>query len=302
MIGQISNFAEVASVRRCTVTSGAGAGLNIIDCDNGKIRFILNESKALDVMQLYHEGQNMSFVSKNGFTTKEGDFLARFEGGMVYTCGLDAIGEREGYEVHGSFHNNKAEVFRADCGENGIVVEAYVYNTALCGRNLKMHRRIFTAIGSETLTIEDKLINEGFGEEKYCLLYHVNIGYPMLDVGARVEAEVSGVESRTPFSLAKVSARPYASQPIALSDETCYFLDMVKPEASLINKKIGKKFTVRYSGDTLPHFVHWSNMVSGDYAMGLEPATSTLDGDFKYSAIGAGESVDFRLELSVEKI
>jgi len=302
MLAQISNLTQIASVRRSRITSGVGAGLDIIDCDNGKIRFILNESKALDVMQLYHEGQNMSFVSKNGFTTKDGEFLSRFEGGMVYTCGLDGIGEREGIEVHGSFHNNKAEVFRAECNEKEIVVEAYIYNTALCGRNLKMHRKIWSALGSATLTIEDKLINEGFGEEKYCLLYHVNIGYPMLDVGARVEAEVSGVESRTPFSLAKVSARPYASQPIALADETCYFLDMVKPEASLINKKIGKKFTVRYSKETLPHFVHWSNMVSGDYAMGLEPATSTLDGDFEYSTVGAGKTVDFRLELSVEKI
>lgn len=302
MKGQISNVRQIASVRRSTVIGGREDGLKIIDCDNGKIRFVLNESKALDVMQLYHEGQNMSFVSKNGFSTDEGDFLSRFEGGMVYTCGLDAIGEQAGYDIHGSFHNKKADVFNIVCNDKEIAVEAYVYDTALGGKNLKMHRKVSATVGSESLVIEDKLINEGHGEEEYCLLYHVNIGYPMLDVGARVYAEVNGVESRSPFSAAKVSARPYASLPIPLADETCYFLDMAEPEASLVNPRIGKKFTVRYSKETLPHFVHWSNMVAGDYAMGLEPATSTLDADFKRSKIGAGESVDFRLELSVEKI
>ena len=70
MNGKISNLCQVASVRRYTMTEGASRGLDIIDCDNGKIRFLLNASRALDIMQLYHEGQNVSFISKNGFTEK----------------------------------------------------------------------------------------------------------------------------------------------------------------------------------------------------------------------------------------
>ena len=38
------------------------------------------------------------------------------------------------------------------------------------------------------------------------------------------------------------------------------------------NEKLGKKLTVTYSGDTLPCFVEWNSAVSGDYAVGLEPA------------------------------
>ena len=105
MDGRISNFQQVASIRRYTLTEGRGKGLDVLDCDNGKIRFLLNVSKACDIMQLYHEGQNMSFVSKNGFTKREIPFLRRFEGGMLYTCGLDSVGGREGYELHGTLHN-----------------------------------------------------------------------------------------------------------------------------------------------------------------------------------------------------
>ena len=83
MDGRISNLAQVASLRRYMLTEGVGKGLDVIDCDNGCIRFLLNVDKALDVMQLYHEGQNVSFISKNGFTKREIAFLNRFEGGMV---------------------------------------------------------------------------------------------------------------------------------------------------------------------------------------------------------------------------
>ena len=130
-------------------------GIDVIDCDNGKLRFLLNVSKACDIMQLYHEGQNMSFVSKNGFTKREMPFLNRFEGGMIYTCGLDSAGGREGYELHGTFHNTTAEIVRAECDEKGITVEAVIRNTELFGKNLVMKRKIFSGVGSDTVSIED---------------------------------------------------------------------------------------------------------------------------------------------------
>ena len=83
MDGRISNFMQAASIRRYEMTEGKERGLRVLDCDNGKLRFLLNESKALDVMQLYHKGQNISFISKNGFTAREIPFANRFEGGML---------------------------------------------------------------------------------------------------------------------------------------------------------------------------------------------------------------------------
>lgn len=53
-----------------------------------------------------------------------------------------------------------------------------------------MKRRIYSDIGSDMVTLEDTLVNLGFREEDYCLLYHVNVGYPMLDEGAEIRAEI----------------------------------------------------------------------------------------------------------------
>lgn len=301
MNGKISNFTQVASLRRYTLTEGLGKGLNVIDCDNGKLRFLVNEDKACDIMQLYHEGTNVSFVSKNGFTKREIPFLNRFEGGMLYTCGLDSVGGREGYELHGTLHNTPADIVRAECSEDGIVIEAILRDTALFGKNLVLRRKIYSAIGGECVTVEDTLINEGFRDEKYCLLYHINVGYPMLDAGAKLLAEVETAAPRNDWARQNEESMLGMTLPEDNGDECCYFLKLKRPEVSLINSKLNKRFTLTYSGETLPHFVEWKSMVSGDYALGLEPCTTELDDRFAYKTIKPLEKIAFSINVTVTK-
>lgn len=300
MDGRISNLSQIASLRRYTLTEGREKGLDVIDCTNGKLRFLINVSKACDIMQLYHEGQNVSFISKNGFTKREIPFLNRFEGGMLYTCGLDSVGGREGYELHGTLHNIPAEIVRAEVNETEIAVEAMICDTALFGKNLVLRRRITSAVGGNSVKIEDTLVNKGYADESYCLLYHFNVGYPMLDDGAFIEADEVSCEPRTPWAQKNQATRYQMSASLAGEEECCYFLGLKKPQISLVNPKIGKKLTLSYSADTLPHFVEWKSMASGDYALGLEPCTTELDDRFAYRTIKAGEKILFQTELSVQ--
>ena len=301
MDGRISNFQQVASIRRYTLSEGREKGLDVLDCDNGKIRFLLNVSKACDIMQLYHEGQNISFISKNGFTKRETPFLRRFEGGMLYTCGLDSVGGRDGFELHGTLHNIPAEIIRAECNENGITVEAIIRDTALFGKNLVLKRKIFTAIGGDSVTLEDTLVNEGYKTEEYCLLYHINVGYPMLDDGVKVIADVESYTPRTAWAKQNEATMYEMNASTPNQEETCYFLNLKKPEITLVNEKNGKEFTVSYSGDTLPCFVEWKSMASGDYALGLEPCTTELDNRFAYKTIEVGEEIKFFVKILITK-
>ena len=301
MDGRISNFQQVASIRRYTLSEGREKGLDVLDCDNGKIRFLLNVSKACDIMQLYHEGQNISFISKNGFTKRETPFLRRFEGGMLYTCGLDSVGGRDGFELHGTLHNIPAEIIRAECNENGITLEAIIRDTALFGKNLVLKRKIFTAIGGDSVTLEDTLVNEGYKTEEYCLLYHINVGYPMLDNGAKVIADVESYTPRTAWAKQNEDTMYEMNASTPNQEETCYFLNLKKPEITLVNERNGKEFTVSYSGDTLPCFVEWKSMASGDYALGLEPCTTELDNRFAYKTIELGEEIKFFVKILITK-
>jgi len=302
MNGKISNFQQVASLRRYTMTEGRERGLDVIDCDNGNLRFLLNVSKGLDIMQMYHRGQNLSFVSRNGFTAENIDFMSRFEGGMLYTCGLDSIGGRDGYVAHGTYHTFPAQVLTARCDKQGIVVEALVRDTAMFGQDQVMKRRITSDIGGDCIVVEDSLTNLSFKEQNYCLLYHVNVGYPMLDAGAEVRLNEKSCCGRTPWATQNMESRFEMEEPVVDTEETCYFIEMNEPRAGIVNKTIGKEFVLDYSGDTLPCFVEWKCMVSGDYALGLEPCSCLLDDRFAYSTIQAGQTIDFKLKLSVREL
>ena len=299
---RISNLAQAASLRRYRLMGGAQEGLEVIDCDNGRLRFLLNVSKACDVMQLYHEGQNVSFISKNGFTGREVTFLRRFEGGMVYTCGLDNAGRREGYEMHGTLHCTPAEIVRAECNEDGITVEAVMRTSALFGQNLVMRRLIKSAIGSEHLVVEDTVTNEGYAPSEYCLLYHINVGYPLLDEGAHIEADCKEYFPCDDFAKDTADERFLMSDAVDGIAERCYYLTLATPSVSLINERLGKAFRLSYSADTLPCFLEWKSMASGDYALGLEPCTSRIGKALEPKPIAPGESVRFSIDIGVERL
>ena len=300
MNGTISNFEQVCSLRRYTLTEGEGAGLDVIDCDNGKLRFLLNVSRALDMMQLYHEGCNLSYISKSGFNASTGVFARRYEGGMFYTCGLDSIGDRAGYPVHGSLHLTPAKVTLMRCDEQGITVEAEIKSSVLFGEHLVLKRRFFTPVMGDFVTLEDTLVNAGYTDATYSLLYHVNAGYPLLDEGAKLS--INGTcTPRTPWAAENVATACRMIAPEPGREETCYYWENKGASATLTNEKLGRSLTLSYTGDTLPCFIEWQSMACGDYALGLEPTTTLLDDKFAYKTVAPGETVAFGLRFEVAK-
>lgn len=302
MDGRINNTEQIAYVRRYVMTDGAAVGLKVTEVNNGVLRFLLNESKALDIMQLWHNGVNISYLSKNPFTKRETDFLKRFEGGMLYTCGIDVIGGQEGYENHGSLHNIPALVTRCECDAKKICVEATIRDSELFGKNLVLKRKITTEINSDVVTLRDTLVNESYRDEQYSILYHTNIGYPMLDEGVKIVADVDKITPRNDWAAQNINTAFEIEAPQDNKEETCYLLKLAAPVISVVNEKLGRKFTLEYSGETLPEFVEWKSMACGDYALGLEPSTSRPDDEFRTCTIGRGESKQFIIELKVSAV
>ena len=299
---RVNNLDQIAYVRRYTLNGGQADGVKVVEIYNGVLRVLLNESKALDIMQLFHNGVNFSYLSKNAFTKRETTFLKRFEGGMLYTCGIDVIGGQEGYEDHGSFHNIPALITKCECTEDKIVVEATIRDSELFGKNLVMKRRYETAIDSDTVTLSDTLVNVGYRTENYSILYHVNVGYPMLDDGVKIVADTSKITPRNDWARKNIDKAFIIEAPEDNKEETCYFLDLNKNEVSVVNDMIGKKFTLNFCGEPIKHFVEWKSMASGDYALGLEPSSSLLDDKFYFSKIKAGETVQFQIDLCVREL
>ncbi len=302
MNGKISNPAQIGYIRRYTLTEGKENGLRVVEVNNGVLRFMLNESKALDMMQLWQENVNISFLSKNAFTAREINFLNRFEGGMIYTCGLDSVGGREGYELHGALHNTPAKIVKCENDGVNLTVVGEVEFTALFGQNLLLRRTFSTKIGSDKFSLSDKIINRGSSEQNYCLLYHINLGYPMLDEGVKINIDADNITPRNEWAGKFIDSMNVFSADKPGDEERCYFIENKNGKAEVINQKLGKKFTLEYSKDTLPCFVQWNTFASGDYALGLEPATTLLDDKFKYSTLAPSEEITFDLSISVKNI
>jgi hypothetical protein len=152
------------------------------------------------------------------------------------------------------------------------------------------------------VTVEDTLINDGYKAENYAILYHVNIGYPMLDEGARVEADVKECYPRTDWSREMMGEREYITDAVPNQFENCFFMKLNVKKASLINEKLGKKFTLEYTGDTLDKFLQWKSMGSRDYALGFEPSTTFIDDKFEHKTINPGEEIRISLAMTVSEI
>ena len=297
--GKISNLKQICSLNRYTAIDGVMQGLRVIDCTNGRLRFIVNESKALDIMQVYYEGENVSFISKNGFIAERLPFVKRFEGGMLYTCGLDCVGEVAGYDLHGSLHNTPATLTRMECTEIGIVIEGYMRDSALFGKNLVLKRKITSLQGSDRIDVEDMLINEGTKEENYALLYHVNLGYPMLDSDGRIQANVDSIVARNNWAQTAIGKWDKISEPKENYPEMCYFLNVKDGKVAYQTK--GKRFELAYSQDTLPKFIVWKSMSCGDYALGLEPSTTELDDNYTLQTIQPNEMKKFTISMQLSR-
>lgn len=302
MLKQISNLSQVAYIREYTLESGKEEGVKVIELFNNHLRVLLNKSKALDIMQIFHDGINMSLITKNGFSTRSDDFIKRFEGGMLYTVGLDSAGAREGFPLHGSFHNLKPKIVRSEITDKDIIVEALIEDSELFGKHLIMKRQYILGLDASELILKDELINNSDEDENYCLLYHNNIGYPTLDVDGRIEINAKEVLPRTPYAKEKQKEWNIITEPIDLQEETCYFIDVKDGQAAYVNNKLKKRFTIKYSKDNLPEFVLWKSMRSGDYALGLEPSTTKLDDDFKYGVIKKKTSVRFEIIYRIDNI
>lgn len=152
------------------------------------------------------------------------------------------------------------------------------------------------------LLLEDTLLNRGTKTENYCVLYHVNLGYPMLDEGLEIIDDIETVIPTSEHAKKNISNRTVFSAPIDNEPESCFFLTNKTNKITTVNKKLGRKFTLTYSKDTLPALVQWYSPASHDYALGIEPATSYLDDGFKYKKLEAKSSVNFFLELNFEEI
>jgi Domain of unknown function (DUF4432) len=182
-----------------------------------------------------------------------------------------------------------------------------VRQVAVFGEQLELRRRIEVDLGGTAVRLVDRVTNIGPTACPHMLLYHCNIGFPVLDDGAEllypsgpgVCVSDHGVET---YAQLTGPQRPYVEQ--------CYEHDMVTDpdgwvRAAVVNRAAGLGVYQRYRKDALPHHITWRQLGHGTYVVAMEPSTNHDAGRFDARERGElqhlepGEHRDYDLELGV---
>jgi len=320
------NTDQLYSVRRFTYEDGDARGMSAIRVKSPSgLRFTVLEDRGLDIYDCEYKGVNLSFLEKTGlrsgsrFHGEAGEFVYGFNGGMVFTAGMLNIGsdgEDNGtyYPIHGRYDSHGArEVCLCTAPDGTITVSGLIGEAALFGDHLQMRRTITVPADRPAIQIEDVMENCSALPAQVALLYHINLGYPMMQDGVRIVTDDDLVLPRNDDAAAHMDEYDVMGAPIPGYPEQVFFHD-ITPNAdgwaqiAAENAALGLRFAVRYDKSTLPVLSQWKSQAAGDYTMGLEPCTNHLAG--RAGSREAGELVElegfarrtFRVEIALEEI
>ncbi len=300
VIKKLGNTKQLVSAYDFTVNDGAARGKRLILVNNNRLEVCFNADNALDIAWVKYCGINVSFLSKNGINTNEGVFGERFDGGFLYTCGLDNLSAIEkDVAIHGSLHLRKAQNVKYVVDNDKVVVSGEVLTTRLVGKNLILKREY--TVTDKNILISDTVINNGYTDVEYVLLYHINYGYPFLDAGLKLEFDnlESIAANTTPkenVPLAKTITEP---QGVGLEDLFYHYLKEGK--VTLSNEKLNIKCKMSYDISKLPILVEWKNLYNGDYVLGIEPSTTRFD-EYKKNLLKPEEENSFEVKISFDNL
>jgi hypothetical protein len=141
---KLGNTKQVVSAYEIEIKDGAAFGKKFVLVSSGALEVAFNADNALDIAWIKYHGQNLSFLSKNGFNSNVGPFREKFEGGFIYTCGLDNVSACEKDKaIHGSLHYRKAENVRYEIDGETVTVYGTIYNTAPFWRKYRFKKSVY---------------------------------------------------------------------------------------------------------------------------------------------------------------
>ena len=292
--GKLGNLDQLASGIRSTVEDGRAHGCRAVDVRvAGGIDVRILPDRGFDVGQAWYRGVPLAWVSAVGESPPVQDLAGEawrdaFGGGLVTTCGLRNVGApSEGHGLHGRFSHLRASDVRVDrmIDDRALVVRAgaTIDEVDDAGGHLRVEREIRTRTGRGLLELRDVTVNLGGAAEPAPILYHVNLGAPVFDDGARLEidsAEAIPRDGDAEQGLAswREPGRPRGGEPEMV------FEHRVRPDpegwgrAALVNPSAGLAVALTWRQAELPRFHQWLHRGRGMYVVGLEPANCSVFG------------------------
>jgi hypothetical protein len=189
-------------------------------------------------------------------------------------------------------------------------IEGEVRQARVFGENLRLRRRITTSLGGSRIAIHDLVENMGTAASPLMILYHINLGFPLLDETCELIAEKHTVEPRDAAAEPGLQDWMHFGPPTPGYAEQVFYHDLPAGQngwagIQLINQARSIALSVRFQKAALPNLVQWKMMGQGTYVLGLEPANCRVGGRSQERALGTlqflqpGEQREFQVEIDV---
>ncbi len=288
----IGHDSQVYGVEEHRLVGGKGDGLRLLEVYNGKgLELTVCPDRNGDISRLRFRGINLSYISPCGYVAPTyynnvgNEWLKSFTAGFLTTCGLEAVGtpcedEGEILPLHGSIANIPCEQVYWIEEKEDLVIHTITKDETIFGRKLRLHRMIRISKQENVFEIIDDIENSGDRIEPLEILYHMNMGYPLLDEDSVVEIPSMDVVPRDDHSAADVENWMIMEKPTVGYQERCYYHIFTgeKGVASIYQPKLNVRLEILFDNKDLDCFVEWKMMGIRDYALGLECGNCFPDG------------------------
>ena len=294
MNGYIGHPAQLSGVCEYRLTGGKADGMRMLRVRNGcGLDFEISLDRCADISTLSYKGANMGYFAPSGYVHpsyyvgRGTEFLKSFTAGFFTTCGLVAVGspcvdDGEELPLHGNISNTPSEYHAYTECEDYIEVTAKIRDASLFSHQLLINRTYRISKRDNTVTLKDSIENVGSSKSPLLLLYHCNMGYPLLAEDSVVVIDAENVTPRNAHAAEDTENCLKMEKPQRGYEERCYYHDVKAKngvaKCGIFNPSIEKGLVMSYNKNTLDYFTEWKMMGEVEYVLGLEPGNCTPDG------------------------
>ena len=320
---------QAGSIRHMRFVEGTEDGTDVVQFDTGTgLYFNVLPQRGLDISTAKYQGASLALEMPAGeahpsFLDPRGlGWLKSFYVGLITTCGMTWAGapcndQGEELGLHGRISHLPSRNLKISdewVGNDRILsVSGEIRESVLFGPHLLLKRKISTIVGSNTIILEDTVRNEGFEKTPHQMLYHINIGFPVVDEETMLLAD-SKVKPRDAEAEKGIDAYNTFEAPQPGYKEQCFYHEVKQDskgfcDIALVNPAFnqgqGLGIHLRYRKNELHRFAQWKNMMAGGYVCGLEPCNCSVQGrahdrdDKSLIFLNPGEERNYYLELTV---
>lgn len=287
----LGHSSQLSGVEELRIVGGKGDGMRLFQMRNAAGLFVtVSADRCADISRVSFKGDNMGYFSPCGYVApsyydKHGaEFLGSFTAGFFTTCGLTAVGapcedDGETLPLHGTIANTPCERVWWEETDDAYVLHAVVNDSRIFARKLVLFRTICLSKRENILRISDTVENQGDASSPLMLLYHMNMGYPLLSEHAVLEIPSISVLARDKHAEEDLDTWDKMLPPTPGFVEQCYYHRFDgEGLARIYNPDIKKGLELRFDTGALDSLTEWKMMGVHDYVLGLEPGNCTPDG------------------------